>query len=81
MRPVFQSTNLQVVGTPAIVGKDHLKFKVRQDGILFDAIGFNLGNLIYRIDPGMSNLDMAYVIEENTYLGHTSLQLRVKDLR
>ncbi len=81
MRPIFQSTNLQVVGTPAIVGKNHLKLKVQQDGIIFDAIGFNLGELIYRIDPGMSNLDMVFVIEENTYFGHTSLQLRVKDLR
>lgn len=81
MRPVFQSSNLQVVGTPSIVGKNHLKFKVRQDGIIFDAIGFNLGELIYRIEPGANNLDMAYVIEENTYMGRTTLQLRVKDLR
>jgi single-stranded-DNA-specific exonuclease len=81
MRPVFLSQKLQVVGTPMVVGNNHLKFKVRQDGIVLDAIGFNLGDLIYRIEPGASNLDMAYVIEENTYLGRTSLQLRVKDLR
>ena len=81
MRPVFQSNNLQVIGSPSIVGRNHLKFKVRQDGIVFDAIGFNLGELIYRIDPGAPNLDLAYIIEENTYLGRTSLQLRVKDLR
>jgi single-stranded-DNA-specific exonuclease len=81
MRPVFLSQKLQVVGTPAIVGNNHLKFKVRQDGIVLDAIGFNLGDLIYRIEPGASNLDMTYVIEENSYLGRTTLQLRVKDLR
>jgi single-stranded-DNA-specific exonuclease len=81
MRPVFLSQKLQVVGTPAIVGNNHLKFKVRQDGIVLDAIGFNLGNLIYRIEPGASNLDMTYVIEENMYLGRKTLQLRVKDLR
>ncbi len=81
MRPVFLSQKLQVVGTPMVVGNNHLKFKVRQDGIVLDAIGFNLGNLIYRIEPGANNLDMAYVIEENSYLGRTMLQLRVKDLR
>ncbi len=81
MRPVFQSNDLQVIGTPAVVGKNHLKFKVRQDGVVFDAIGFNLGELIYRIEPGSQNLDMAYVIEENNYLGRTFVQLRVKDLR
>ncbi len=81
MRPVFLSQRIQVVGTPVIVGNNHLKFKVRQDGVVLDAIGFNLGDLIYRIEPGVSNLDMTYVIEENTYLGRTTLQLRVKDLR
>jgi single-stranded-DNA-specific exonuclease len=81
MRPVFLSQKLQVVGTPTIVGNNHLKFKVRQDGIVLDAIGFNLGDLIYRIETGVNNLDMAYIIEENTFLGRTTLQLRVKDLR
>ncbi|MFZ5519473.1 MAG: single-stranded-DNA-specific exonuclease RecJ [Candidatus Zhuqueibacterota bacterium] len=81
MRPVFASKKLQVVGSPTIVGNNHLKFKVRQDGVVLDAIGFNLGDLIYRIEPGESNLDMAYVIEENTYMGRTNIQLRVKDLR
>lgn len=81
MRPVFLSQKVQVVGTPVIVGNNHLKFKVRQDGVVLDAIGFNLGNLFYRIEPGASNLDMTYVIEENTHLGRTTLQLRVKDLR
>jgi single-stranded-DNA-specific exonuclease len=81
MRPVFLSQKLQVVGTPAVVGNNHLKFKVRQNGIVLDAIGFNLGDLLYRIDPGVSNLDMTYVIEENTYCGRSTLQLRVKDLR
>jgi single-stranded-DNA-specific exonuclease len=81
MRPVFLSQKLQVVGTPSIVGNNHLKFKVRQDGVVLDAIGFNLGDLLYRIEPGAGNLDMTYVIEENTYLGRTTLQLRVKDLR
>ena len=85
MRPVFLSTNLEVVGTPQIVGNNHLKFKVRQRGaqnrIVIDAIGFNLGDLIYRISPGEANLDMIYVIEENEFQGERSLQLRVKDLR
>ncbi|MDZ7317576.1 MAG: single-stranded-DNA-specific exonuclease RecJ [candidate division KSB1 bacterium] len=81
MRPVFLSQKLQVVGTPAVVGNNHLKFKVRQNGIVLDAIGFNLGDLLYRIDPGVNNLDMTYVIEENTYCGRSTLQLRVKDLR
>ncbi len=81
MRPVFLSTGLQVVGSPSVVGKNHLKFKVRQDGIVMEAIGFNLGDLSYRINPGDSGVQIVYVIEENEWEGRKTLQLRVKDLR
>lgn len=81
MRPVFLSRNLQVVGSPRIVGRDHLKFRVQQGNKVFDAIGFNLGSLFYRLTPGESNLDMVYVIEENYWNGNVRLQLRVKDLK
>lgn len=80
-RPTFISRNLQVVGSPTIVGKNHLKFKVRQDGIVMDAIGFNMGEKIYRISPGEQNVEMVFVIDENEYQGRKKMQLRVKDLR
>jgi len=81
MRPVFLSRHVQIVGTPTVVGNNHLKFKVRQDGVVIDAIGFNLGDLIYRIAPGESNVDVVYGIEENDWQGRKVVQLRVKDLR
>ena len=80
MRPVFKSSNLNVVGSPRIVGKNHLKFKVSQDGAVFDAIGFDLGNLLYRLSPGEKNMELLYVVEENVWNGRTQVQLRVKDL-
>ncbi|HEX9654509.1 MAG TPA: single-stranded-DNA-specific exonuclease RecJ [bacterium] len=81
MRPVFLSKDLQVVGAASVVGKNHLRFKVRQDGIVMDAIGFNLGDLLYRVNSGERGVQMVYVIEENEWQGRKSLQLRVKDLR
>ncbi len=81
MKPVFVSNAVQVVGTPAIVGKNHLKFKVQQDGRIFDVIGFNMGDMLYRLVPGEANLDIAYVVDENEYMGRKSIQLRAKDLR
>ena len=80
-RPVFSTKDLQVVGTPTIVGKNHLKFKVRQKNIVMNAIGFNLGHLLYRISAGETNVEIAYVIEENEYQGKKKVQLRIKDLR
>lgn len=81
MRPVFLARNLNVVGSPRVVGRNHLKFKVRQGGEVHDAIGFDLGDLIYRLSPGDSNLDMVFVVEENHWNNEVRTQLRVKDLR
>ncbi|MFH1006366.1 MAG: single-stranded-DNA-specific exonuclease RecJ [Candidatus Latescibacterota bacterium] len=81
MKPVLVSRGLEVVGTPTVVGTDHLKFRVRQEGHLFDCIGFGMAELLYRATPGETNLDMAYVIEENEWMGRKKIQLRVKDLR
>lgn len=81
MRPVFMSRDLQVVGTPRIVGQNHLKLKVRQNTHVFDTIGFGLGHLIDRLETNGSGLYMAYVIETNTWNGQTKIQLRIKDLK
>jgi len=81
MRPVFVSKNLQVGGTPTLVGANHLKFKVRQSDQVFDVIGFGMGELHYRVRSGESNLDLADVIEENEWMGRKVIQLRAKDIR
>jgi single-stranded-DNA-specific exonuclease len=80
-RPIMVSRGVEVVGDPAVVGRNHLRFKARQNGSVFDCIGYNLGHLIYRLTPGEANLDMAYVIEENEWRGRRDIQLRLRDLR
>ncbi|HOT96255.1 MAG TPA: single-stranded-DNA-specific exonuclease RecJ [bacterium] len=80
-RPVFMSRNLQVFGTPTIVGGNHLKFKVRDGGAAFEVIGFNMGGMLSRIQQTERALDLVYVIEENEYNGRKTIQLRAKDLR
>ncbi len=81
MRPTLASRGVEVVGSPSTVGRNHIRFKARQDGRILDCIGFDMGHLLYRLTPGEPNLDMAYVIEENEWRGKKTVQLRVKDLR
>ena len=81
MRPVMVSRGVEVVGGPEEIGKNHIRFKARQDGKILDCVAFNLGHLTYRLTPGEANLDMAYVIEEREYRGRKGIQLRIKDLR
>ncbi|RIK71856.1 single-stranded-DNA-specific exonuclease RecJ, partial [candidate division KSB1 bacterium] len=81
MRPVFVSRGLRVVGNPQIVGNNHLRFNVMQGNKRLDCIGFNLGELRSRLTDGRSDVDLAYLVEENTWQGRTTIQLRVKDIR
>lgn len=80
-RPIMMTRGVEVVGNPAVVGRNHIRFKARQKGSVFDCIGYNLGHLTYRLTPGEANLDMAYVIEENEWRGRKDIQLRLRDLR
>ena len=80
-RPMMVSRGVEVVGNPSVVGRNHIRFKARQHGSVFDCIGYNLGHLTYRLTPGEANLDMVYVIEENEWRGRKDIQLRLRDLR
>lgn len=91
-RPVFLARNVEVSGTPRIVGNNHLRFKVKQHGRIFDAIGFNLGGLT---DQVKQQIDVVFSVDETeAYVpqspltgqggagnGDTFPQLKIKDLR
>lgn len=88
LRPVFLTRNLEVCGYPRIVGKNHLRFKVRQNGRIIDAIGFGLGDLLPRVNPGRTDLECVFTVEENDWNnqsghkpGEAVPQLKIRDLR
>jgi single-stranded-DNA-specific exonuclease len=81
MRPVFMSRNLKIMGYPSIVGQNHLKLKLEQEGSVFDAIGFNMGDCLAKIEKNDGIVDCVYAVEENRWNGKTQIQLRLKDIR
>lgn len=81
MRPVFVSRNLQIAGEPTIVGNNHLRLRVEQNGARIDAIGFNMGDFMNLLNNGEKTIDCAYIVEENKWNGKVQLQLRLKDIR
>jgi len=81
LKPVFCSSGVKVIGTPRIVGSNHLRFRAAQGGITFDAIGFNLGGKIDQIKKKAGPFDIAYLVEENEWKGRVSTQLRIRDIR
>jgi single-stranded-DNA-specific exonuclease len=81
MRPVFFTRDVEIYGQARIVGKDHLKLKLRQDDIVFDSIGFNLGSHLPMIQGSKNKVDLLYTIEDNSWNGSVFLQLKLKDIR
>jgi single-stranded-DNA-specific exonuclease len=81
MRPVFVSYGNEIVGTPHIVGKRHLKFKVRRGEKILDCIGFNQGDFLKSMNYRPMLIDMVYVIEHNYWNGQNRIQLRTRDIR
>ncbi|UCD94745.1 MAG: single-stranded-DNA-specific exonuclease RecJ, partial [Candidatus Zixiibacteriota bacterium] len=81
MRPVFMTRNCEILGQPYCVGKNHLKMKVRKGDAVFDVIGFGFGEWARRLSGRGSLVDLVYVVEYNSWAGHTRIQLRLKDIK
>ncbi|MBN2423585.1 MAG: single-stranded-DNA-specific exonuclease RecJ [Calditrichaceae bacterium] len=80
MRPVFVTSELCVFGNASIVGHNHLKLKFKQDDVVIDAIGYNLGDYLNQLKNARNILDCAYVLEETRWSGQTTIQMRIRDL-
>jgi len=81
MRPVFLIENAEIVGEPRIVGSNHLRFKIRNSRKAIDTIGFGFGEFKNSISMRTRPVNLAVVIEKNTYFGGPDVQLRIKDIK
>jgi single-stranded-DNA-specific exonuclease len=82
--PVLVARQLQVMRFPRVVGRNHLKCKLRQTvaGPALDAIGFGLGAWLPVLDAAEPpRVDVAFVAERNVWNDREVLQLRLKDVR
>ncbi|NOT75174.1 MAG: single-stranded-DNA-specific exonuclease RecJ [Cyclobacteriaceae bacterium] len=81
-RPVFESKNVFVLNSLATFKDRHLRFLAGQHGndLFFNAVGFDHIEHYDRLLKGDS-FNMVYTIEDNTFNGNTSVQLRIKDFK
>lgn len=79
--PVFASYGVIVDQIKKIGAKlNHLKVRIQDsDHRRMDAVAFGLGQMADVIHVG-SSIDIAYTIDENTWNGKTSLQLKIRDI-
>jgi len=76
--PIFISRRVQVRGKRT-VGRDnnHLKLSLSDGKVVFDAIAFNLGDMLDKME---TFVNIAYKFELNIFNGRRSLQLNIVDI-
>lgn len=81
--PVFLSRGLSLDGTLNKVGKnkEHIKISVKQKSkTSFPAIGFWMSDKFDKVNT-KAPFSMAFSIDQNTWNGKTSIQLKIKDIK
>ncbi len=81
-KPVFESGEVFVVNSLTSFKDKHIRFLAGQknNSTIINVVGFDMIEYYEQIAGG-DPFRIAYTIEENTYNGMTSLQLRLKDLK
>ena len=75
--PIFWAGPLKVISS-RVVGKDHLKLKIKEKWITFDCIAFGKG-AFYPLEG--KSVDLLFHVATNTWQGIESIQLVIVDLR
>ena len=77
--PIFAFKNLRIDSIRALSEGKHLKLTLKEDNKIINAIGFNMGELAeeYRIGD---KIDVAGILEINTFNGVDNLQINIKDV-
>jgi single-stranded-DNA-specific exonuclease len=80
-QPVFASKHVTLIELRTVGAEaSHLKLRVSDGSVVFDAIAFRLGPLVTRFSRG-DKIDLAYTFEENEWNGEKRFQLNVKDIK
>jgi single-stranded-DNA-specific exonuclease len=76
-RPIFITKNVNAEKS-YLVKDEHIKFYLQQDDITFNGIGFRMKE---KLELTKKPIDIAFTIDENTWNGTTTLQLKIVDIR
>ncbi len=83
LSPIFITNAVRDNGRGRVVGNNHLKLALTQQGAspgAFDGIAFQLGHHHPMVEQ-QESFDVVYHIEENNFNNRVTLQLNIKDLK
>lgn len=79
MRPIFMLRDV-VAHSYIVLREKHLRINVSLNGTILSCIGFNLFEMEDLVKD-KKTFNMAFSLDENTWNGNTSLQLKIIDIR
>ncbi|MCS7229218.1 MAG: single-stranded-DNA-specific exonuclease RecJ [Candidatus Kryptonium sp.] len=77
--PVFLSANVPISDV-RIFGNNHLKFKIKVNGLTIDAIGYGLSKFYPEI-LGRDRASIVFSFDEGLWNGQSVIQFKIKDLK
>ena len=78
--PLFLIKNLKIDSIRALSEGRHLKLSLRDESVVINAIGFDIGNLAEEYKIG-DKIDVIGTLEINSFNGFSSIQINIKDIR
>ncbi len=79
-KPLFLSEDVEILNEPRILQGKHLKFLARQNGRVFDAVGWDKADWKCILRKG-SRVNLAYSLLLSEYLGEQRVSLSLEDMR
>jgi len=81
-RPVFEAKNVRVLNSLGSFKDRHIRFLAGQAGneMMFNVVGFDQIEHYEQLTK-VESFSIAFTLEENTFNGITSLQLRIRDIK
>lgn len=80
LRPLFIARNVYNTGYSKIVKENHLRFSLKQDGVILTGIGFNMADKMPLLSTNKP-FDVVFKIDENDWNGEKILQLKMIDIK
>lgn len=77
--PIFLYKNMKIEAIRTLSNDRHLKLSLKDNQYIYDAIGFNLGDLKNNFLCG-NKVDVVHTLEINEFNGVKKVQLNVKDI-
>ncbi len=78
--PVLAARDLEVVARPRVYKDRHLGLRLRQDGLVLEAMGWQKADLAPSLQPG-AWVAAAFTVERNSFSDDSPMRLILRDLR